>query len=64
MSPKMRKQWIHRSMKGLSTVPPLLSPCGNNISLESVLDRGQVDVDLVSSAGSFMPYHLITFVPC
>ena len=53
MPPKMRKRWIHRSTEGLSAVSPSLSPCGSNISLGSVLDEGQMDVDLVSSAGSF-----------
>ncbi|KAN0129448.1 hypothetical protein V8E53_012780 [Lactarius tabidus] len=50
MPPKMRKRWIHRSREGLSAVSPSLSPCGSNISLGSVLDEGQMDVDLVSSA--------------
>ena len=64
MPPKMRKRWIHRSMEGLSVVSPSLSPCGSNISLGSVLDEGQMEVDLVSSAGSFTPFSLKTFVPC
>lgn len=55
MPPKMRKRWIHRSREGLSAVSPSLSPCGSNISLGSVLDEGQMDVDLVSSAGSLRP---------
>ncbi|KAF8261831.1 hypothetical protein EI94DRAFT_1745057, partial [Lactarius quietus] len=46
--PKMRKRWIHRSMEGLSAVSPSLSPCGSNISLGSVLDEGQMEVDLGS----------------
>ncbi|KAF8261837.1 hypothetical protein EI94DRAFT_1745077 [Lactarius quietus] len=46
MPPKMRKRWIHRSMEGLSAVSPSLSPCGSNISLGSVLDEGQMEVDL------------------
>ena len=49
MPPKMRKRWIHRSKEGLSAVSPSLSPCGSNISLGSVLDEGQMEVDLVSS---------------
>lgn len=49
MPPKMRKRWIHRSMEGLPAVSPSLSPCGSNISLGSVLDEGQMEVDLVSS---------------
>jgi hypothetical protein len=52
MPPKMRKRWIHRSMDGLRAVSPSLSPCGSNISLGSVLDEGQMEVDLVSS-GSY-----------
>ena len=53
MPPKMRKRWIHRSMEGLSVLSPSLSPCGSNISLGSVLDEGQMEVDLVSS-GSYV----------
>ncbi len=49
MPPKMRKRWIHRSMEGLPTVSPSVSPCGSNLSLGSVLDEGQMEVDLVSS---------------
>ena len=52
MPPKMRKRWIHRSMEGLPAVSPSLSPCGSNISLGSVLDEGQMEVDLVSSGSS------------
>ena len=37
---------------------PLPSPRGSNIILGSVLDEGQTDADLVSSAGSFTPYSL------
>ena len=54
MPPKMRKRWIHRSMEGLPAVSPSLSPCGSNISLGSVLDEGQMEVDLVSS-GPYAP---------
>ncbi|KAH9003922.1 hypothetical protein EDB83DRAFT_784718 [Lactarius deliciosus] len=45
----MRKRWIHRSMEGLPPVSSSVSPCGSNISLGSVLDEGQTEVDLVSS---------------
>ncbi|KAI9431166.1 hypothetical protein H4582DRAFT_1318458 [Lactarius indigo] len=55
MPPKMRKRWIHRSMEGLPTVSPSVSPCGSNISLGSVLDEGQMEVDLVSSDTKDMP---------
>ncbi|KAH8996505.1 hypothetical protein EDB86DRAFT_2829162 [Lactarius hatsudake] len=47
--PKMRKRRIHRSMEGLPPVSPSVSPCGSNISLGSVLDEGQTEVDLVCS---------------
>ncbi|KAH8989042.1 hypothetical protein EDB86DRAFT_2008934 [Lactarius hatsudake] len=55
MPPKMRKRWIHRSMEGLPPVSPSVSPCGSNISLGSVLDEGQMEVDLVSSDTKDMP---------
>ncbi|KAH9060640.1 hypothetical protein EDB87DRAFT_570726 [Lactarius vividus] len=57
MPSKMRKRWIRRSMEGLSPVSPSpsVSPCGSNISLGSVLDEGQMEVDLVSSDTKDMP---------
>ncbi|KAI0262820.1 hypothetical protein BC834DRAFT_971881 [Gloeopeniophorella convolvens] len=55
MPPKMRKRWIHRSTEGQHAASPSPSPSGSNISLGSVMDEGQMEVDTVTLNTKEMP---------